>query len=122
MARPETKARQLAASFGEFVPWDARHETKAQVVINATSIGMSPNADQVPLDLTKTQGCRAVVDVVVSPMESLLIRNAKTMNMVTVPGYRMCLHQAAEQFRLYTGMDAPLEVMEKSIIQLLQAS
>jgi shikimate 5-dehydrogenase len=44
------------------------------------------------------------------------------MGLCAVPGYKMSLHQAAAQFRLYTGVNAPLEVMERSIIRLLQAS
>lgn len=120
--RTGAKARQLADSFVEVVPWDSRHETKAGVIINATSLGMNPDADQTPLDLKETEGCHAVMDVVVSPMETLFIRKARDMKIRAVPGYKMSLHQAAAQFRLYTGVDAPLEVMELSITQLLQSS
>jgi shikimate dehydrogenase len=120
--RTDSKSKHLAASSCESIPWNSRHETGAAVIINATSIGMSPHTDQLPLDLKKAQGCCAVMDLVMSPMESLLIRTAKDMGLCAVPGYKMSLHQAAAQFRLYTGVNAPLEVMERSIIRLLQAS
>jgi shikimate dehydrogenase len=120
--RTAAKANKIAGSLAEAVPWDFRHESEAAVVINATSIGMSPDADLVPLELKKLRGCRAVLDVVVSPMESALIRAARSLGMCTVPGYKMSLHQAAAQFRLYTAVNPPLKVMEDSIVQLLRAS
>ena len=117
-----TEAEASRGMFGpcDFVQWESRHETKAEIIINATPIGMSPDDDHVPIDLKKTQGCRAVMDVVVSPMESLLLRIAKDMGLRVVPGYKMSLYQAAAQFQLYTGANAPLDVMERAITQLLQ--
>lgn len=121
--RTEAKAKQIMADAScEYVTWNARHETKAEIIVNATSIGMSPDDGQMPFDLNKTPSCRAVMDVVVSPMESLFIRTAASRRLDVVPGYKMSLYQAAAQFRLYTGVDAPLDVMERAIVQLLQPS
>jgi shikimate dehydrogenase len=120
--RTAVKAKEMAGADAEVVAWESRHEAKADVLINATSIGMSPDSERVPFELKKSQGCRTVLDVVVSPMESLLIRTARSLGLETVPGYKMSLHQAAAQFRLYTSAEPPLKVMEDSIVQLLQAS
>ena len=102
------------------IPWSERNLVKADVIINATSVGMQPNAEEMPVDSTLIERCRAVMDVVVSPLESRLIREARRRCKMAMPGYKMSLHQAAAQFRLYTGENAPLDVMEKAILSLLQ--
>jgi hypothetical protein len=64
--------------------------------------------------------CPAVMDVVVTPMESRLIYKARMFGRVVVCGYEMSLQQAARQFELYTGKPAPLQNMEESLRQLLR--
>jgi len=65
------------------------------------------------------QQVRAVMDVVVSPMESSLIKLARSMGADVAPGYLMTLEQAIAQFRLYTGETPPRGVMEENIMRLL---
>jgi shikimate dehydrogenase len=94
------------------VPWCARQERKVQLLINATSIGMAPDTQLMPVDIEFINSTRAVMDVVVSPIETNLIVSARKAGKVVVSGYQMSLEQAAAQFSLYTGMPAPREVME----------
>jgi shikimate 5-dehydrogenase len=60
------------------------------------------------------------MDVVVSPMESCLIKLARSMGKGVAPGYLMSLEQAIEQFRLYIGEAPPRDVMEQSLKRLLE--
>lgn len=101
------------------VPWEERHKTGADLLINATSVGMSPDIDQSPIEAGFLGQIRAVMDVVVSPVESCLIRLASSMGKDVAPGYLMSLEQAIEQFRLYTGEEPPRDVMEQSLKRLL---
>lgn len=103
------------------IEWGKHNQKQVDVVINATPIGMQPHDDLMPLDEQSIRRCKAVMDVVISPMESLFVKTARRLGKKVGEGYRMSLYQAAEQFRLYTGKEAPLEVMEKSLFRLLNS-
>jgi shikimate dehydrogenase len=105
----------------QHVAWEQRGEEKPEVLINATPVGMSPEASRMPVDDGVIRACRGVLDVVVSPMETELIRRARSAGKSAVPGYLMSLHQAAAQFRLYTGVEPPMDVLQHSLEGLLQA-
>lgn len=102
------------------IPWRARQQNKAQVLINATPVGMTPNVLDMPVDIEFILSTRAVMDVVVSPMESSLIACARKAGKSIVSGYQLSLEQTMEQFLLYTGHAAPRVIMEKGIEKLLQ--
>jgi len=59
------------------------------------------------------------MDVVLSPMETMLVRCARAAGKATAPGYLMSLEQAMAQFTLYTGVNAPRDVMEQHMRLLL---
>jgi shikimate dehydrogenase len=99
--------------------WEMREKQSVQLLINATSLGMAPDDDMMPVSFDFLQGVRAVMDVVVSPMESRLIRCARDAGKEVAPGYLMSLEQAATQFMLYTGSVAPRDVMVEGIRNLL---
>jgi shikimate 5-dehydrogenase len=56
-----------------------------------------------------------VFDAVPRPIETRLLREAAARGCRTIPGVRMQLHQAAAQFRLYTGAEPDLAVMEQAL-------
>jgi shikimate dehydrogenase len=101
------------------LPWDERNSYPADLIINATPVGMGPDVDEMPISDEAIQLSRAVMDVVVTPFESRLIRTARTLGRTVVCGYEMSLQQAARQFELYTGKPAPLQNMEESLRHLL---
>jgi shikimate dehydrogenase len=55
-----------------------------------------------------------VMDAVYEPERTRLLRDAEARGARTVPGKWMLVHQAAEQLRLWTGREAPLEVMAEA--------
>ncbi len=115
----EGLARDLDAVF---VPLADVGEFETDILINATPVGMYPDENEVPLDLEKITA-EVVMDIVYNPLETPLLRMAKAKGAVTVPGIRMFIFQGAEQFRLWTGLKAPVEVMEDVVRQALhQAS
>jgi shikimate 5-dehydrogenase len=101
------------------VEWSAREQVPVQLLINATSVGMAPLVNLIPVNTNFVQSVRAVMDVVVSPMESRLITCARASGKAVAPGYQMSLEQAAAQFTLYTGHAAPRAIMEDGIRSLL---
>lgn len=102
------------------LPWGEHNSYPADLIINTTSVGMEPDVDAVPIGDDAIQRSRAVMDVVVSPLESRLIRTARLLGRAVVCGYEMSLQQAARQFELYTGKPAPLQNMEENLRQLLK--
>jgi len=117
VARSRTFARALEVSH---CAWYERNTADADVRINATPIGMKPDDAQTPFDANVLKACRAVMDVVIDPMETRLIREARKAGAMVAPGYKMALYQAIRQFELYTGKRPPVRVMESAMTSLLK--
>ena len=58
---------------------------------------------------------QSVVDIVYSPQETALIKKAKADGAQTLGGLPMLLHQASRSFTFWTGQEAPVSIMEKSL-------
>lgn len=90
------------------------------ILVNTTSVGYrAPGVTIVPEKLLPPAG--VVMDIVAEPLETTLLAQAKARGARCAPGYRMRLFQAAEQFRLYTGQEPPLQVMEAALLKATQA-
>lgn len=87
------------------------------VIINASSLGMNKNTT--PIDTKFLNRKQIIFDIVYSPKETRLIRDAKAIGANVIYGYEMLLYQGAEQFKLYTGLKAPVETMRKALIASL---
>lgn len=93
------------------VPWEERNEVPAQLLVNATSVGMAPLPQEMPVVEALLSRVGMVVDAVASPAETRLVRTARRFEKPVVTGVEISLFQAAEQFRLYTKHEPPLGVM-----------
>jgi shikimate dehydrogenase len=84
---------------------------EADVVVNATSIGMDggPSGSPVPADRLRPH--HLVADIVYQPRQTVLMTEAEACGARTVGGLGMLAHQAAIAFELWTGEQAPIEVM-----------
>jgi shikimate dehydrogenase len=83
----------------------------SDLIINATPIGMTGELS--PISYKHIQKSSIVYDIVYSPMNTGLISNAKRANAKIVYGYEMLLEQAAESFRIWTGIRPPMSPMKK---------
>ena len=61
---------------------------------------------------------RLVYDLVYNPTETLLLKEAATAGCQVIGGMEMLLAQAAAQFKLWTGKDAPLDVMRAAALNV----
>ncbi len=85
------------------------------IIINTTPIGMYPKIDRSILtEIPK--GC-IVFDIVYNPIETKLLKLAKKRGCKTINGIGMFLYQAAEQFKIFTGKEAPLNTMRKVLME-----
>lgn len=81
--------------------------TDAQFIANTSPVGMYPNCDASPVDLSRFPQCEAVADVIYNPLETKLITQAKSLGMNGVNGLEMLVAQAlyAIEFFLDTKLD-----------------
>jgi shikimate dehydrogenase len=115
------KARLLAENFGGssatlgLVPFDG-----FDLVINATPLGMSGKWEgETPATADQLRGAGLVYDLVYNPTETLFLREARDAGCQTLGGLAMLLAQAAEQFRLWMGAQAPQQVMQQAAAKAL---
>jgi shikimate dehydrogenase len=85
----------------------------ADVLVNATSVGMDENRSPVPADVLHAG--LTVLDAVYSPVETRLLREARERGAMTVDGAWMLLFQGVEAFEQWTGRDAPVDVMNETL-------
>ncbi|MBA3976794.1 MAG: shikimate dehydrogenase [Nitrosopumilus sp.] len=85
----------------------------SNLIINTTSIGL--NNDSSPLKSNFMSKDTFVFDIVYRPIFTNLLNNAKDAGCNLIFGYEMLLHQAKKAFEIWTGLKAPLDVMEKSL-------
>jgi 3-dehydroquinate dehydratase/shikimate dehydrogenase len=110
--RTPARAQKLAEEVGcRYVDWAARHSVLCEVLINATSVGMHPNVDDSPIHNSYLKPGLVVFDTVYTPETTLLVKEARSRGCHVVTGLDLFVRQAALQFKLFTGQDAPLEFM-----------
>lgn len=88
----------------------------ADLVVNATPIGMPSLAVGSPLTPEQLRAGQLVVDLIYVPPVTPLMDAAKVAGAHAVSGLGMLVHQAAHAFRLWTGHDAPLPAMSAAAI------
>lgn len=111
-SRDPRKAAPLAEEFNAKTALLKEFTGDADLVVNCTPIGMHGHSEgQSLLRADRLQGVKLVYDLIYTPEETALLREAKEAGCRTLGGLAMLVGQAAEQFRLWTGEDAPIEVM-----------
>ena len=86
------------------------------VLVNATSIGLYPDVHDMPsLNYATIRPGMVVCDVIPNPPQTRFLDAARERGAVTLDGLGMLVYQGAIAFKLWTGMDAPVEVMKKAL-------
>ena len=123
----ENIAENIREDFGREVPvfellpgYLEKAISSADILVNATSVGMSPavDASPVPADLPKPG--LVVTDIVYNPVQTRLLREAGAAGAVTVPGIDMLIWQGALAFEKWTGQQAPFGLMKKVVLKGLE--
>ena len=119
--RTTESGQELAQWLGcEFIALDDLAWVTADVFINTTSVGMEPNTEGIIIPPPLLPKFTAVMDIVYAPLETRLLREAKAAGCRTVDGLAMLLYQGAEQFRIWTGVPAPVQVMRAALEEELR--
>jgi len=114
--RGETLARSLGCPFVPLV--DVEGE-KGDILVQTTPVGMYPHINQCPVPEHILEQGMVVMDIVYVPAETRLLKSSRNRGCATISGVGMFIHQGAEQFRLWTGMDPPVGVMNKAVKEAL---
>jgi 3-dehydroquinate dehydratase/shikimate dehydrogenase len=115
-SRTRSRAQFLADQFGgRCVEWQARHIGDAEIIVNCTPVGMHPNVDETPYNKSHLKPAMIVFDTVYNPESTLLLKEARSHGCRIVTGVEMFIRQAALQFLLFTGQEAPEELMRETL-------
>jgi shikimate dehydrogenase len=105
--RAHELARALGAEHADGL--DALASTPHDVLVNATAEGLESDRSPVPAQALRPGSL--VMDTVYAPERTRLLRDAEARGARTLGGKWMLVHQAAEQLRLWSGREAPIQVM-----------
>lgn len=97
-----------------YIPWQGAVEVPqdADILVNGTCVGLFPDVDQKPeMDYDTIRPGMVVSDVIFNDPNSLFLREAEKRGAVTINGLGMLVNQGALNYTLWTGVEAPSDVM-----------
>ena len=97
----------------------AKALSKADILVNATSVGMSPNIDETPVASNLLKSGMIVFDTIYNPIKTRLQTEAEEAGAITISGLDMLVWQGALAFEKWTGLKAPIELMREVVIKKL---
>lgn len=87
------------------------------ILINTTPIGMYPKIDQKPLVTADMMHEGLIVnDIVYNPLKTGLLNEAEKAGVKTISGIKMLMYQGVESFRIWTGIEPPVEIFERALM------
>ena len=113
--RTDAKAEDLVAQVDVpslyALPWAQRHEAvaRADLIVNASAAGMSGKAD-LDISLEGGRSGALVYDLIYTPRETKLMKQAKKHDMNVLGGLEMLIAQARPSFKLFFGQTPPMEL------------
>jgi shikimate dehydrogenase len=112
--RSESRARELARALGAEAGGTPAELAAYphDLLVNTTSVGLREDLSPVPAEALRSGS--VVMDAVYDPPRTRLLRDAAARGARTVEGKWMLVYQAAEQLSLWSGCEAPVDVMEKA--------
>lgn len=130
--RTEAKARELATEINDRIRhcaeaveqvFDRQAEAlgRCDILVNGTSIGMHPHADELPIDASLLTEHLVVADIVYNPLMTRLLRTAEARGCTIARGLGMLIYQGAAGFKLWTGIDPLIAEMSEVAYRLMGA-
>lgn len=126
--RTQNKAERLAAGLQAQSPaeitaigWDHVQEAcrEADIVINTTSVGMSPNTDASPIDPAWLKPGAVASDLIYNPLTTKFLQEAERRGCRIHGGLGMFVYQGAYAFEYWTGKPAPVQAMREAVLASL---
>ncbi len=115
-SRTPYRGKELAGELGcAWHPLEEVEQLEADVMVNATSVGMAPDFDQMVVPLEVLSQFQVVMDIVYSPLETKLLKSAAGKGCKVINGLAMLLYQGVAQFETWTGLTAPILEMRQEL-------
>jgi 3-dehydroquinate dehydratase/shikimate dehydrogenase len=115
-SRTFARAHELADEIGgEAIPWEKRYDPNVDLLVNGTPVGMHPDLDSTPFRAESLNPETIVFETIYNPERTMLVKSAQEVGCRTISGVEMFVRQAAYQYRLFTGRDAPVPLMRKTL-------
>ncbi len=89
-------------------------------VVHCTPVGMHPNEGESLVGRDDLRPGQFVFDIVYTPLQTRLLREAEAAGCRVIQGVEMFIHQAVFQFELWTGRKAPVECMRRVVMESLR--
>lgn len=110
--------RAHTGAWAEYLPWDRQLPVPegTDILINATPVGMRPWEQEAPdLDYTTVNSHMIAADVAFDPADTQFLARCADRGARTINGLGMLACQGALNFTLWTGVEAPFEVMYQAL-------
>jgi shikimate dehydrogenase len=101
-----------------FVHWQGEYTVlpEADILVNATPVGLFPNVEEMPsFDMASIHPDLLVCDVIPNPPRTAFLRAAEARGARTLDGLGMLVYQGAIAFQMWTGVEAPVDVMRGAL-------
>ncbi len=95
-----------------------KSHSDAAVIVNTTPVGMYPNVDASPIDLTTFTSLTAVVDIIYNPLKTKLLQQAEAMQLTAVNGLEMLVAQAKDACEFFLNTTIEDEKIDEILIDL----
>lgn len=129
LAWAQTLAKNIAQNYSVNVSSDELNRENliqalnmTDIIINATSVGMSPNTNETLIDTDLLCANMVVFDVIYNPPQTRLLKEARAAGAVTIGGTDMLVYQGAIAFEKWTGQKAPVDLMREAVLKLLSVN
>jgi shikimate 5-dehydrogenase len=93
---------------------------EADIIINATSLGMYPRDREIPIPKKLLKEGMMVMDIVYQPLQTKLLREAKEKGCLTINGLEMLVRQGVAQFMIWTGRRPEIGEIKKDLRRVLE--
>ncbi|MBC8259808.1 MAG: shikimate dehydrogenase [SAR324 cluster bacterium] len=102
----------------EAVELETLQKTNLDLLVNTTTVGMKSGAS--PLDLSQCQSVLHLVDLIYSPAQTALLKQAEELAVPAINGLGMLLYQGCEAFTFWTGKSAPEKEMRAQLLNAIE--
>lgn len=115
-----SKIRPCAEAVEQILDRQAAALAQSDILVNGTSIGMHPHADELPIDETLLTNNLVVADIVYNPLMTQLLKTAEAKGCPIVRGLGMLIYQGAAAFKLWTGIEPLVGEMSATAYRLMK--
>ena len=110
---------EKTTAHAEFTLWEGCYnvDEDTDILVNCTSIGLYPDTNVPNIDYNTLKFTTVVCDIIPNPLHTRFMAKAQACGCKTLDGFSMLINQAAVSFKLWTGIDAPVEIMKMAMMK-----